>query len=113
MVAPDFSPLHDVVRPLLHYLDPDQQRIAVYEGPPLLVLAGPGSGKTRVMAYRMAVQARLGAVAPERMLAVTFTRAAAAEMRDRLSSILGDGAPPHVGTFHWVCQGLLRRYIHH
>ncbi|HEY8485229.1 MAG TPA: UvrD-helicase domain-containing protein [Longimicrobiales bacterium] len=83
-------------------LDPDQRR-AVEAGPgPLLVLAGPGTGKTRVLTHRIAhIVERLG-VAPERVLAVTFTNRAAGEMAERLAALLGAGTAERVAvrTFH-------------
>jgi len=88
----------------------DSQRRAVEEPTlPLAVLAGPGSGKTRVLSQRIAHQVATGSVEAERVLAVTFTRKAAGELNDRLHSSHGAG---HVtaGTFHALCLGLLRRW---
>lgn len=90
-------------------LDNSQKRAVEEPALPLAVLAGPGSGKTRVLSQRIAHQVGTGAVDPERVLAVTFTRKAAGELNDRLRSAHTCG---HVtaGTFHALCLGLLRRW---
>ena len=74
----------------------------------MLVLAGPGSGKTRVITYRIAALIDAG-VRPHNICAITFTNKAASEMRQRAFS-LGASAGAHISTFHSLCVRILRRY---
>jgi DNA helicase-2/ATP-dependent DNA helicase PcrA len=95
----------------LDILNP-QQRLAVTAGTgPVLVLAGPGSGKTRVLTQRVAYLIAHEGVRPYQMLAVTFTNKAAREMGNRVHDMLGELAADGLwlGTFHSVCARLLRR----
>lgn len=89
-------------------LDPEQLRAVTAPPGPLRVLAGPGSGKTRVLTNRIAYRASTGTLQPGHVLALTFTREAASEMRTRLGS-LGLPPTPIVGTFHAVALAALQR----
>ncbi|MBI5490991.1 MAG: exodeoxyribonuclease V subunit gamma, partial [Deltaproteobacteria bacterium] len=92
-------------------LSEPQRRATLHGDGPLLVLAGAGSGKTRVITYRIAHLVADRDVAPWRILAVTFTNKAAGEMRERARKLLGpDAAQVWLGTFHSTCARLLRRH---
>ncbi len=92
---------------LLAGLDAQQRRAVTDPGLPLCILAGAGSGKTRVLTRRIAHRSEEGSADPRHVLALTFTRKAATEMRSRLDA-LGLRDRPTVGTFHAVAWGQLR-----
>ncbi|WP_404392145.1 DNA helicase PcrA [Humibacillus xanthopallidus] len=95
---------------LLRGLNPHQREAVVHEGTPLLIVAGAGSGKTRVLTHRIAWLLGERGAQPGQILAITFTNKAAAEMRERVEALVGPRARAMwVMTFHSACVRILRR----
>jgi len=91
-------------------LNPQQKAAVEYRGPALLIVAGAGSGKTRVLTHRIAHLIETREAWPSQILAITFTNKAAAEMRERVQALLGDSAQGMwISTFHSACVRILRR----
>ncbi len=100
---------------LLNGLNPKQIKAAAHIDGPMLVVAGAGSGKTKALTHRIAYLIEEANVAPENILAVTFTNKAAKEMQDRVEKLLVNTSArtrPVIGTFHAICVRLLRRHLH-
>ena len=98
----------------LSQLNPAQREAVTHGDGALLIVAGPGSGKTRVITQRIAWLVREQGIAPWRILAVTFTNKAAREMRERLVGLLDDDAEKlWLGTFHRICVRMLRAHGEH
>jgi len=97
---------------LLDGLNPQQQKAVIHQGAPLLVVAGAGSGKTRVLTRRISYLMAARGVRPYEILAITFTNKAAGEMKDRVTDLVGPVAKSMwVSTFHSACVRLLRQEI--
>ena len=95
---------------LLDGLNPPQLEAVLYRGPALLIVAGAGSGKTRVLAHRIAGLLRTKEAWPSQILAITFTNKAAAEMRERVHTLVGEATRGMwISTFHSACVRILRR----
>ena len=93
-------------------LNPEQREAVLYTDGPLLVLAGAGTGKTRVLTTRLAHIIATGLAWPSQTLTVTFTNKAAREMRERALSLLGDAGEGlrWLGTFHSISAQILRKH---
>ena len=114
--APGPAPTgHARVPDLLDGLNPAQLEACTHHEGPLLILAGPGSGKTRVVTRRIAWLVTERGVRPDEVLAITFTNKAAREMRERVERVIGDCVPAArglwVSTFHSTCARVLRREV--
>lgn len=99
---------------LLEGLNPEQKEAVLHSEGPLLILAGAGSGKTRVITHRIAYMVRAKGVSPRQILAITFTNKAAREMQERVEQLLGEATSGMwIGTFHSMMARVLRRFAEH
>lgn len=104
--------MESITHQLLDGMNPQQKEAVKQTEGPLLIMAGAGSGKTRVLTHRIAYLIVEKQVYPSKILAITFTNKAAREMKERIDRILGDGFGDQmwVSTFHSMCVRILRRY---
>ena len=97
---------------ILHELNEKQKEAVIHKNGPLLVIAGPGTGKTKVITHRIAYLIRHHGIKPENILAITFTNKAAQEMQERVNDEIGEphGSNIKVSTFHAFCVSILRKH---
>lgn len=101
-----------IIERMLSELNPEQQKAVTHSDGPLLLMAGAGSGKTRVLTYRISYLLRRHGTPPWAVLALTFTNKAAREMKDRVAQLVGPIAEDiWISTFHSMCVRMLRRDI--
>lgn len=104
--------MEQTLEAMINTLNPEQQKAVRYTEGPLLIMAGAGSGKTRVLTHRIAYLMGEKEVAPRNILAITFTNKAAREMKERVAKLVGpQGQYMWVSTFHSMCVRILRRDI--
>ncbi|RKI99286.1 ATP-dependent DNA helicase PcrA, partial [Butyricicoccus sp. 1XD8-22] len=105
--------MEQLTKNLLNGMNPQQAEAVKSTEGPLLIMAGAGSGKTRVLTHRIAYLVVEKEVYPSKILAITFTNKAAREMRNRIDGLLGAGISESmwVSTFHSMCVRILRRNI--
>lgn len=98
---------------ILEGLNQPQKQAVTHVDGPMLILAGAGSGKTRVITRRTAYLLQQGYAEPQNLFVATFTNKAAGEMKERVDKLVGDVKIPWIGTFHSICARILRKEIHH
>src|SRR5258708_39279910 len=89
-------------------LNPQQKRAVLHTNGPAIILAGAGSGKTRVLIFKVLYLINEKHIAPENILMITFTNKAAKEMKERMQKFLSTGSKPLITTFHSLCAKILK-----
>ena len=97
-----------MVKGILKQLNPDQQKAVANTEGPMIILAGAGSGKTRVLTYKVIYLIQEKNIDPANILMVTFTNKAANEMKERILKLSSNSIKPTIGTFHSLCSKILR-----